>query len=84
MPAYDPNSFSDGISQTEWQMLSQDERQPLLNKALNALYPPGSTFKPVVAMALLEAGRRSRGDGSLRRRLPLGNRFFRCLGGTGR
>ena len=41
MPAYDPNSFSDGIGRTEWKMLSEDERKPLLNKALNALYPPG-------------------------------------------
>src|SRR5688572_33066777 len=37
MPAYDPNSFSDGIGQTEWRMLSQDERKPLTNKALNSL-----------------------------------------------
>ncbi|HEY0164680.1 MAG TPA: penicillin-binding transpeptidase domain-containing protein, partial [Sphingomicrobium sp.] len=43
MPAYDPNSFSDGIGRTEWGMLSEDPRRPLLNKVLNALYPPGST-----------------------------------------
>jgi penicillin-binding protein 2 len=40
MPAYDPNNFTDGISQNEWKMLSQDERKPLLNKALNGLYRP--------------------------------------------
>jgi penicillin-binding protein 2 len=56
MPAYDPNSFTDGISQTEWKMLAQDERHPLINKALNGLYPPGSTFKMVVSTAALEAG----------------------------
>ncbi|MEP5059806.1 penicillin-binding transpeptidase domain-containing protein [Nisaea sp.] len=39
MPAYDPNSFSDGISQFEWDMLSQDERVPLRNKTLQGLYP---------------------------------------------
>jgi len=83
MPAYDPNSFADGISNSEWQMFSQDERKPLLNKALNALYPPGSTVKPMVAMALLEAGI----DPEERVNCPggyqLGNRFFRCLGRHG-
>ena len=53
MPAYDPNSFSDGISQFEWDMLSQDERVPLRNKTLQGLYPPGSTIKPITALALL-------------------------------
>ena len=83
MPAYDPNSFADGISQSEWQMFAQDERKPLLNKVLNALYPPGSTVKPMVAMALLEAGI----DPEERINCPggfqLGNRFFRCLGRHG-
>ena len=83
MPAYDPNSFSDGISQSEWKMLADDERHPLINKALNGLYPPGSTFKPMVAMALLGAGV----DPKQRINCPggyqLGNRFFRCLGRHG-
>ena len=83
MPAYDPNSFADGIGQSEWQMFAQDERKPLLNKILNALYPPGSTMKPAVAMALLEAGV----DPEERVNCPggyqLGNRFFRCLGRHG-
>jgi penicillin-binding protein 2 len=83
MPAYDPNSFTDGISSLEWSFLAEDERRPLLNKALNGLYPPGSTFKPAVAMALLRAGvdpddRVSCGGG-----YALGNRFFRCLGRHG-
>jgi penicillin-binding protein 2 len=83
MPAYDPNSFSDGISHDEWKMLSSDERHPLINKSLNALYPPGSTFKPMVAMALQSAGidpkERVHCPGGYR----LGNRFFRCLGRHG-
>ena len=57
MPAYDPNSFSDGIGRTEWKMLSDDPRRPLLNKVLNALYPPGSTFKVVTATAALDSGK---------------------------
>ena len=83
MPAYDPNSFSDGISKDEWLMLSEDERKPLLNKALNSLYPPGSTIKPMMAMALLGADVDPEeiifcGGG-----YRLGNRTFRCLGRHG-
>lgn len=53
MPAYDPNSFSDGISHLEWNMLSEDDHVPLRNKTLQGLYPPGSTVKPMNALALL-------------------------------
>jgi penicillin-binding protein 2 len=56
MPAYDPNSFSDGISHLEWKMLSDDDHVPLMNKVLQGLYPPGSTVKPMNGLALLEAG----------------------------
>lgn len=56
MPAYDPNSFSDGISRLEWQMLSDDDHVPLMNKATQGLYPPGSTVKPMNGLALLHAG----------------------------
>jgi penicillin-binding protein 2 len=83
MPSYDPNAFADGISRSEWQMFAEDERQPLRNKVLNSLYPPGSTVKPMVAMALLEAGI----DPDERVNCPggfqLGSRFFRCLGRHG-
>jgi penicillin-binding protein 2 len=56
MPAYNPNSFSDGISHLEWNMLSGDDHVPLMNKVTQGLYPPGSTVKPMHALALLEAG----------------------------
>jgi len=56
MPAYDPNSFSDGISKLEWQMLSDNDHVPLMNKVTQGLYPPGSTVKPLAGLALLEAG----------------------------
>jgi penicillin-binding protein 2 len=83
MPAYDPNSFSDGIGRTEWAMLSEDQRRPLLNKTLNALYPPGSTIKPMNSLALQLAGvdpdETIHCPGGYR----LGNRFFRCLGRHG-
>lgn len=56
MPAYDPNSFSDGISHLEWNMLSDNDHVPLMNKVTQGLYPPGSTVKPMNGLALLAAG----------------------------
>ena len=56
MPAYDPNSFSRGVTHDEWNMLAADDHLPLVNKALQGLYPAGSTVKPMNALALLEAG----------------------------
>lgn len=83
MPAFDPNSFSDGISRSEWAMLSEDKRKPLLNKALSALYPPGSTVKPMVALAALEAGVDPEEIVFCNGGYRLGNRTFRCLGRHG-
>ena len=56
VPAYDPNSFSDGISHLEWDMLSQNDHVPLMNKVTQGLYPPGSTVKPMNGLALLANG----------------------------
>lgn len=56
MPAFDPNRFSAGITANYWDSLRNHERKPLLNKALSGMYPPGSTFKMIVALAGLEAG----------------------------
>ncbi len=56
MPSYDPNAFSDGISHLEWNMLSENDHVPLMNKVLQGLYPPGSTVKPMNSLALLRAG----------------------------
>ncbi|WP_443970416.1 penicillin-binding protein 2 [Sphingobium sp. CR28] len=78
MPSYDPNSFSDGISQLEWSMLSQDDHVPLRNKTLQGLYPPGSTVKPMVAMALLEAGVRPEETVGCSGALRVGNTLFHC------
>jgi penicillin-binding protein 2 len=78
MPSFDPNNFSDGISKNEWKMLSEDDHLPLVDKALESLYPSGSTIKPSMAMALLNAGidrtERVNCTGSY----PLGNHVFHC------
>ena len=52
-PSYNPNNFVLGISKSNWNTLLNDERKPLLNKATSGAYPPGSTFKMVVAAAAL-------------------------------
>jgi penicillin-binding protein 2 len=83
MPAYDPNSFSDGIGQSEWKMMSANERKPLLNKTLNSLYPPGSTLKPMMALALQAGGIDPNQTVYCGGGYQLGNRFFRCLGRHG-
>lgn len=55
-PAPDPNEFVSGISQTSYKGLLEHERNPLYHKAYEGVYPPGSTFKMIVAAAALEAG----------------------------
>jgi len=55
-PSFDPVPFSTGLTSAMWQDLSNDPRKPLSNKVIAGVYPPGSTFKPVVATAALTAG----------------------------
>ncbi|MDR6851029.1 penicillin-binding protein 2 [Sphingomonas sp. BE123] len=83
MPSYDPNAFSDGISQAEWKMLSQDDHLPLTNKTFQGLYPPGSTFKPATALAILGAGIDPQRVVVCNGGYQLGNRRFGCLGRHG-
>lgn len=78
MPSFDPNSFADGIGRIEWKMLSDDDHVPLRNKVLRGLYPPGSTVKPAVAMAFLEAGLDPNASVNCGGGLRVGNRVFGC------
>ena len=55
-PSLDPRMFMDGLSQSQWESISTDKRAPLLNRALNGLFPPGSIFKPLVAAMGLDCG----------------------------
>jgi penicillin-binding protein 2 len=55
-PAFDPNIFSRGIKSDEWQALIKDRLRPLNNRAIQGQYPPGSTFKVIMAIAGLEEG----------------------------
>ncbi len=82
-PSFDANRFVKGLSGPEYKALSEYERKPLLDKAMSGTYPPGSTFKPMVALAALEAGV----DPEVRINCPgswyYGGRTWRCWGRHG-
>ena len=78
-PGYDPNDFNLGMPQDTWNALQSDPYKPLLNKTINGQYPPGSTFKMVVALAGLEAGVISPNEWvRCRGRVRLGGHDFHC------
>lgn len=58
-PGFDPNLFVDGIDPQNWEALNSSPDHPLNNRALQGVYPPGSTFKPFMALAGLELGKRT-------------------------
>lgn len=58
MPSFDPNLFVEGIDPKSWDELNTDPDKPLLNRALRGTYPIGSTYKPFMALAALETGKR--------------------------
>ena len=58
-PTYDPNLFVDGIDTAQWTALNASADRPLNNRAIAGVYPPGSTFKPFMALAALELGKRT-------------------------
>ena len=78
MPSFDPNNFSDGISQAEWKMLSSDNHLPLVDKTVESLYPSGSTIKPSMALALLNAGIDRKQIVVCSGAFQLGNHTFHC------
>lgn len=83
-PTFDPNLFVDGIDVESWRELNGSIDKPLLNRALRGTYPPGSTYKPFMALAALRTGKRSPGDitydgGSFQ----FGNHTFRSHGDGG-
>ena len=58
-PTFDPNLFVDGISPENWKELNEHPDKPMINRTINGAYPPGSTFKPFMALAALETGKRT-------------------------
>jgi penicillin-binding protein 2 len=61
-PGFDPNLFVDGIDPETWKALNESPDRPMVNRALRGLYPPGSTIKPLLALAGLELGLRKPSD----------------------
>ena len=55
-PSYDPNQFVLGMSQSDWEKIQKNEKSPMLNRAIQGLYPPGSTFKIITAASALDSG----------------------------
>jgi penicillin-binding protein 2 len=60
-PTFDPNLFTDGVDPQVWQGYNESPDKPLLNRPLRGTYPPGSTYKPFMALAALESGKRAPG-----------------------
>ena len=78
-PGFDPQGFNIGLTQQAWADLTTDPRNPLLNKAIAGQYPPGSTFKMIVAMAALDAGMISQDQKVFcEGHVELGNQRFHC------
>jgi penicillin-binding protein 2 len=83
-PTFDPNLFVDGIDLESWRELNESIDKPLLNRALRGTYPPGSTYKPFMAMAALRSGKRTPGDITMDGgTFQFGNHTFRSHGDKG-
>ena len=76
-PGYDPNLFNVGISNEQWRALTTDDHKPLLNKVMGGAYPPGSTFKPIMALAAMDNGLADL-QVTCTGSITLGNRDFHC------
>lgn len=77
-PSYDPNDFVGGIKLDKWRKLLQDPDKPLINKAISSAYPPGSTFKIVTALAIIEQGINPEATVFCNGEFILGNRTYHC------
>src|SRR4029079_16555999 len=77
MPAFDPNSFSEGIGQTEWRMLSENDHIPLLNKVAQGLYPSGALIKTAMPLGFLKQGRDPDRKFHCSGGVQIANRYFR-------
>ncbi len=84
-PTYDPDIFTDGISTSAWSELLNNPRAPLQNRAIGGQYPPGSTFKPVIALLAASHPEISQAQIPImcEGKTKIGNRDFRCWKRTG-
>jgi len=85
-PGFDPNAFVGGVSTDYWRSVNENPATPLLDRAIQTRYPPGSTWKLAIAAMALKRGIitfRSRMPIPCRGGLQYGNRFFRCWSAQG-
>src|SRR4029077_3995828 len=76
-PSFDPNLFNVGVSNAQWKAWMDDDHTPLINKAIAGLYPPGSTIKPAMALAAVDAGLANL-QVFCKGSITLGNHEFHC------
>ena len=78
-PSFDPNLFNGGISSDDWERLANDSGHPMENRSISGQYPPGSTYKVIVAAAALEEGLITPDTSFFcNGTFEMGNRTFRC------
>tara|TARA_Y100000389_G_scaffold204929_1_gene260928 strand:- start:7651 stop:9438 length:1788 start_codon:yes stop_codon:yes gene_type:complete len=77
-PTFNTNNFVEGVSYDYWQAISNNNLNPLNNRPISAIYPPGSTFKIIVALAALESGYNFKKKHICRGHNKYGNRIFNC------
>jgi penicillin-binding protein 2 len=77
-PSFDPNHFVTGVATNEYKALSEYDHKPMLDKALSGTYPPGSTFKTMVALAALENGFDPNRTFTCNGVFAFGNHVFKC------
>ncbi len=77
-PSFDANEFVSGVPSADYRALAEYDHKPLLNKALTGTYPPGSTFKTMVALAALEKGYDPKTTHTCNGVFPFGNHVFHC------
>jgi len=77
-PGFDPNLFVSGIPSDIYKLYSQYDHKPLLDKALSATFPPGSTFKTMIALTALERGYDPKTTHTCGGVFPFGNHVFKC------
>ncbi len=85
-PGFDPNAFVGGVSAEYWRALNQSDEHPLVDRAIQARYPPGSTWKLALAAMALRRGiatMRTRMSIPCRGGLQYGDRYFRCWSAEG-
>jgi penicillin-binding protein 2 len=82
-PAFDPNLFATNFDNLAWQSLIKNKDSPLINKVIGKAYPPGSTWKVITALAILEAGIDANETVLCKGYIEIGNRKFHCAKTSG-